>query len=43
MDKYYFESFSIPIYPLLLEEEQDYIIKNLLEVLSKRVQGTRDA
>ena len=33
MDKYYSQSFSIPIYPLLLEEEQDYVIKNLLEVL----------
>ena len=43
MDKYYFESFSIPIYPLLLEEEQEYVIKNLLELLQKRVQGTRDA
>ena len=33
MDKYYQECFSLPIYPLLSENEQEYIIKNLFEVL----------
>jgi len=33
MDKYYDECFSLPIYPLLSSEEQEYIIKTLFEVL----------
>jgi len=33
MDKYYEESFSLPIYPLLSESEQEYVIKNLFEIL----------
>jgi len=33
MDKYYNESFSLPMYPLLTDEEQDYVIKSLFEVL----------
>lgn len=33
MDKYYDQCFSIPIYPALLKEEQEYIIKTLFEVL----------
>lgn len=34
MDKYYDECFSLPMYPLLSDEEQDYIIKSLFEVLN---------
>jgi UDP-4-amino-4,6-dideoxy-N-acetyl-beta-L-altrosamine transaminase len=30
-EKYYDECLSIPIYPTLLDEEQEYIIKNILE------------
>jgi len=33
MDRYYKECFSLPIYPLLSNEEQEYVIKNLFEVL----------
>ena len=33
MDEYYAECFSLPIYPLLSNEEQDYVIKSLFEVL----------
>jgi len=33
MDKYYEESFSLPIYPKLSGEEQKYIIETLFEVL----------
>jgi len=33
MDKYYEECFSLPIYPLLSDEEQDYVIKTLFEVV----------
>ena len=33
MDKYQKECFSLPIYPLLNDDEQDYVIKNLFEVL----------
>jgi UDP-4-amino-4,6-dideoxy-N-acetyl-beta-L-altrosamine transaminase len=33
MDKYYKECFSLPMYPLLSDEEQKYIIKSLFEVL----------
>jgi dTDP-4-amino-4,6-dideoxygalactose transaminase len=33
MDKYYTECFSLPMYPLLSDEEQKYIIKSLFEVL----------
>ncbi len=31
MEKYYKESFSIPLYPSLTNEEQEFVIKNLLE------------
>lgn len=34
MDKYYEECFSLPMYPLLKEEEQNYVIQTLLEVLN---------
>jgi UDP-4-amino-4,6-dideoxy-N-acetyl-beta-L-altrosamine transaminase len=34
MDNYYEECFSLPIYPLLNDEEQDYIIKTLFEILN---------
>ena len=34
MDKYYKESFSLPIYPLLSDEEQNYVIKIIFEVLN---------
>ncbi|SFV62447.1 Bacillosamine/Legionaminic acid biosynthesis aminotransferase PglE; 4-keto-6-deoxy-N-Acetyl-D-hexosaminyl-(Lipid carrier) aminotransferase [hydrothermal vent metagenome] len=34
MDKYYQECFSLPIYPLLTNEEQEYVIKSLFEVLN---------
>lgn len=33
MYKYYKECFSLPMYPLLTDDEQQYVIKNLLEVL----------
>jgi UDP-4-amino-4,6-dideoxy-N-acetyl-beta-L-altrosamine transaminase len=33
MDKYYEECFSLPMYPLLSNEEQEYVIKSLFEVL----------
>lgn len=33
MDKYYEECFSLPMYPLLSEVEQNYIIESLFEVL----------
>ena len=33
MDKYYEECFSLPMYPLLSNEEQEYVIKSVLEVL----------
>ena len=34
MDKYYKECFSLPIYPLLSNDEQEYVIKNLLDTLN---------
>jgi len=34
MDKYYEECFSLPMYPLLNNEEQAYVIKSLFEVLN---------
>ncbi|MFV7790725.1 UDP-4-amino-4,6-dideoxy-N-acetyl-beta-L-altrosamine transaminase [Aliarcobacter lanthieri] len=34
MDKYYQECFSLPMYSTLTSEEQEYVIENLLEVLS---------
>ncbi len=34
MDKYYEECFSLPMYPLLSDEEQDYVIKTLFEILN---------
>ncbi len=34
MDKYYKECFSLPMYPLLNNEEQNYILKTLFEVLN---------
>ncbi len=33
MHRYYEEAFSLPIYPLLTQKEQDYVIKNLLKEL----------
>ncbi len=33
MNKYYDECFSLPMYPSLSEDEQEYVIKNLLEFL----------
>lgn len=33
MDKYFEECFSLPIFPLLLDNEQEYVIKTLLEIL----------
>lgn len=34
MDKYYEECFSLPMYPLLGDEEQQYVIKSLFEILN---------
>lgn len=34
MDKYYDECFSLPMYPLLSDEEQEYVIVSLLEILN---------
>ena len=34
MDRYYEECFSLPMYPLLSNEEQDYVIKALFEILN---------
>jgi len=34
MDKYYEECFSLPIYPKLTDEEQQYVISSLFEVLN---------
>jgi UDP-4-amino-4,6-dideoxy-N-acetyl-beta-L-altrosamine transaminase len=34
MDKYYTECFSLPMYPLLSDEEQKYVIKSLFELLN---------
>jgi UDP-4-amino-4,6-dideoxy-L-N-acetyl-beta-L-altrosamine transaminase len=34
MDRYYEQCFSLPMYPLLSDEEQDYVIKTLFEVLN---------
>lgn len=34
MDKYYDECFSLPIFPLLSNEEQQYVIDSLFEVLN---------
>lgn len=34
MDKYYEECFSLPMYPKLTDEEQQYVIKTLFEVLN---------
>ncbi|MFA5455037.1 MAG: UDP-4-amino-4,6-dideoxy-N-acetyl-beta-L-altrosamine transaminase [Sulfurimonas sp.] len=34
MDKYYEECFSLPMYPLLSDEEQRYVIKSLFEILN---------
>ncbi len=34
MDNYYRECFSLPIYPLLSDEEQSYVIKTLMEILN---------
>jgi len=33
MDKYYEECFSLPLFPKLSDEEQEYVIKKLLEIL----------
>ena len=34
MDNYYQKSFSIPMYPLLKQKEQEYVVQSLFEVLS---------
>jgi UDP-4-amino-4,6-dideoxy-L-N-acetyl-beta-L-altrosamine transaminase len=34
MDRYFQECLSIPCYPLLSEDEQQYVINSLLEVLN---------
>ncbi|MDQ7043439.1 MAG: UDP-4-amino-4,6-dideoxy-N-acetyl-beta-L-altrosamine transaminase [Sulfurimonas sp.] len=34
MDKYYEECFSLPMYPLLSDEEQNYVIETLMELLN---------
>ena len=34
MDKYNEECFSLPMYPLLSNEEQEYVIKTLMEILN---------
>nr|MBL0687310.1 DegT/DnrJ/EryC1/StrS family aminotransferase [Sulfurospirillum sp.] len=34
MDRYYKQCFSLPIYPLLSDEEQDYVVKTLMEILN---------
>jgi UDP-4-amino-4,6-dideoxy-N-acetyl-beta-L-altrosamine transaminase len=34
MDKYYEECFSLPMYPLLSDEEQNYVVKTLFEILN---------
>ena len=33
MDSYYDESFSLPMFPALKDDEQTYVIKKLLEFL----------
>jgi len=33
MDKYYETSFSLPMYPLLSDDEQSYVIKSLYEII----------
>jgi len=33
MDQYYENSFSLPIYPKLIQAEQDYVISSLMEIL----------
>jgi len=33
MDKYYEQCFSLPIYPKMIDKEQDYVIKSLFEML----------
>lgn len=35
MDKYYEECFSLPMYPKLTENEQEYIIQSLFEILNE--------
>jgi len=34
MDRYYQECFSLPMYPLLSDEEQEYVIESLMEILN---------
>jgi dTDP-4-amino-4,6-dideoxygalactose transaminase len=34
MDKYYEECFSLPMFPKMTDQEQDYVIKSLFEVLN---------
>jgi len=34
MDTYYEECFSLPMYPKMRDEEQDYVVKSLFEVLN---------
>ncbi len=35
MDKYYDECFSLPMYPALKDDEQDYVIQTLLEIINE--------
>ena len=36
MDRYYKESFSLPMYPLLSDEEQKYVIKHIINLLKRK-------
>jgi dTDP-4-amino-4,6-dideoxygalactose transaminase len=36
MDKYYSECFSLPMYPSMSDEEQEYVIETLFEVLEEK-------
>ena len=33
MDNYYAKSFSIPMYPLLLDSEQEYVVDTLKQII----------
>jgi UDP-4-amino-4,6-dideoxy-L-N-acetyl-beta-L-altrosamine transaminase len=34
MDNYYEECFSLPLYPLLSDEEQKYVVDTLMEIIN---------
>jgi len=36
MDRYYEECFSLPMYPLLSDEEQEYVIQSLFEIVHEK-------